>query len=120
MLGGKAAEQNKEIHLEPEPKPKVGLTRFCLLLVALFIEADPSAVKKGVQGLLLALAWQAAQALGASLSVHPTRLPFSQGACHAASTARLLHQLTSHRAGRADGDSFLIARFTVHEGHQAL
>lgn len=91
-----------------------------MLPVALLIEADPSAMEQGMQGLLLALAWQAAQALGTSLGVHPTGLPFGQGTCHAASAAGLLHQLAAHRAGRAHGEGFLVARFTVHKGAQAL
>lgn len=91
-----------------------------LLPVALLIEAEPSAMEQGVQRLLLSLSWQAAQALGTSLGVHPTRLTFGQGTGHAASTAGLLHQLTAHWAGRAHGEGFLVARFTVHERAQAL
>lgn len=61
-----------------------------LLAVALFVHANPTAVQQGVQGLLLVLPGEAAQPLGAALSVDAARLPLGQGASHAAAAAGLL------------------------------
>lgn len=91
-----------------------------LLSVALFVEANPAAVQQGVQRLLLILPREAAQTLGAALSVDATRLPLCQGASHAAAAARLLYQLTAQRARGTHGQSFLVAGLTVHERAQAL
>lgn len=91
-----------------------------LLAVALFVEANPAAVQQGVQRLLLILPGEAAQTLGAALSVDATRLSLRQGASHAAATAGLFDQLTAQRAGGTHGQSFLVAGFTMHERAQAL
>lgn len=91
-----------------------------LLAVALFVEANPAAVQQGVQRLLLVLPGEAAQPLGAALSVDAARLPLRQGASHAAAAARLLDQLAAQGAGGAHGEGFLVAGLAVHEGAQAL
>lgn len=91
-----------------------------LLAVALFVEANPAAVQQGVQRLLLVLAGEAAQPLGATLSVDAARLPLCQGASHAAAAAWFLDQLTAQGAGGAHGERFLVAGLAVHEGAQAL
>lgn len=91
-----------------------------MLAVALFVEANPAAVQQSVQRLLLVLPGEAAQPLGAALSVDAARLPLRQGAGHAAAAARLLDQLTAKGAGGAHGEGFLVAGLAVHEGAQAL
>lgn len=91
-----------------------------LLAVGLFVEANPAAVQQGVQGFLLVLPGEAAQPLGAALSVDAARLPLGQGASHAAAAARLLDQLAAQGTGGAHGEGFLIAGLAVHEGAQAL
>lgn len=91
-----------------------------LLAVALFVEANPAAVQQRVQRLLLVLPGEAAQPLGAALSVDAARLPLRQGASHAAAAARLLDQLAAQGAGGAHGQGFLVAGLAVHEGAKAL
>lgn len=91
-----------------------------LLAIALFVEANPAAVQQGMQRLLLILPGEAAQTLGAALSVDATRLPLSQGASHAAAAARFLDQLAAQRAGGTHRQRFLIAGLTMHERAQAL
>lgn len=96
------------------------LTYLGLLAIALLVEANAAAVQQGMQRLLLILPGEAAQTLGAALSVDATRLPLRQGASHAAAAAGLLDQLAAQRAGGTHGQSFLVAGLTVHERAQGL
>lgn len=85
-----------------------------LLAVVLFVEANPAAVQQGVQWLLLALPWEAAQPQGAALSVDAARLPLGQSTSHAAAAAGFLDQLAAQRAGGTHRESFLVAGLAVH------
>lgn len=82
--------------------------------VQLLVPAQPTAVQKRVQRLLLAILGQAAKPARARPGVHAARLALFERARQAAAAAGLLHQLTTHRHRRTHGQGLLIARLARH------